>query len=69
MSGENMEKSTQKASRPQNQISVFTKRKRTFTLAFLGITALFIISAVVTNYDVIKGFESIPQAIAWMAKN
>jgi len=65
MSDEIMEK----AKRPQNQTSVFVKRKRTFTLAFLGITALFIISAFATNYDVIKGFESIPQAINWMAKN
>ena len=69
MSGEIMEKTTKKAKRPENQTSVFVKKKRTFTIAFLGITALFIISAVVTNYDVIKGFESIPQAINWMATN
>ena len=77
MSGETMKKNktqdtstnTEKAKRPQNQTSIFVKKKRNFTLAFLGIAALFIISAVVTNYDVIKGFESIPQAVSWMTKN
>ena len=76
MSGEKLEKmkksdlfsNTEKAKRPQNKTSVFVKKKRNFTLAFLGIAALFIISAVVTNYDVIKGFGSIPQAFLWMAK-
>ena len=49
--------------------SIFIKRKRTFTLAFLGVAAIFVISAVVTNYDVIGGFESIPKAVVWMANN
>ena len=51
------------------QTSVFVKKKRTFTLAFLGISVIFIISAVATDYDVIGGFESIPKAIGWMIKN
>jgi len=49
--------------------SIFIKRKRTFTLAFLGIAAIFVISTIVTNYDVIGGFESIPKAVIWMANN
>jgi len=65
MSDENMEKDP----KPKNQTSVFAKRKRIFTLAFLGVLALFVVSAVMTNYDVIGGFESIPKAIIWMAKN
>ena len=65
MSGESMEKSP----RPENQISIFAKRKRTFAITFLGIAALFFISSGVTNYNAIKGFQSIPQAINWMAKN
>ena len=69
MSGEQMEKLTEKAPKPLNQTSVFVKRKRTFTLAFLGVFALFAVSAIVTNYDVIKGFESIPKALSWMANN
>lgn len=60
---------TKKAKRPQNQTSVFVKRKRTFTITFLGVLALFIISSIVANYNVISGLESIPKAIIWMAKN
>jgi len=51
------------------QTSVFIKRKRTFTLAFLGVAALFMGSAILTDYDVAGGFESIPKAISWMSKN
>jgi phosphonate transport system permease protein len=65
MSGEYMEE----AARPQNQTSVFVKRKRTFTLASLGVMAVFAISSAVTHYDVIGGFESVPAAIIWIAKN
>ena len=65
MSSEHVEK----APRPTDQTSVFVKRKRTFTLAFLGVAALFLISSAVTNYDLIGGFESIPKAVIWIAKN
>ena len=61
--------SVEHAPKPEDQISVFVKRKRTFTLAFLGVAAIFIISAVVTEYDVAGGFASVPKAIHWMAKN
>ena len=59
----------EKAPRPNARASVFVRRKRTMTLAFLGVFALFALSAVVTNYSVIGGFESIPKAVAWMAGN
>ena len=65
MSGEHVKK----APRPTDQTSVFVRRKRTFTLTFLGVAALFLISSTVTNYDVIGGFESIPKAAIWIAKN
>ncbi|MDR1321421.1 MAG: ABC transporter permease subunit [Gracilibacteraceae bacterium] len=52
-----------------NQTSVFVKRKRSFTLVFLGACGLFLVSAAVTGYDVIAGFESVPKAAGWMAKN
>jgi len=55
--------------KPKSQTSVFVKRKRTFTLAFLGIAALFMGSAFVTDYNVIGGFESIPKAIIWISQN
>jgi len=51
------------------QISVFVKRKRTFTIVLLGIAAVFIGSSYVTGYSVIGGFESIPLAISWMSSN
>jgi len=74
MSGErtdNMQtdKAVVKAPKPVDQTSVFVKRKWTFSLAFLGVFVLFAVSSVVTNYDMIKGFESIPKALSWMAKN
>jgi phosphonate transport system permease protein len=58
-----------KAPKPKDQTSVFVKRKRTFTLAFLGIAALYLISSGVTNYNLVGGFESIPKAFTWIAKN
>lgn len=64
-----MDNIVEKVPKPQNQTSVFIKRKRTFTLAFLGVASLFGISAAITNYDVIDGFESIPKAAYWMARN
>ena len=69
MSGDNVVKSIEKAPKPENQTSVFIKRSRTFTLAFLGVAAVFIISSRVTNYDVVIGFESVPKAVAWIAEN
>jgi len=65
MLGKRMEKSQ----KTKNQASVFVKRKRTFTLAFLGVFVLFVGSALVTDYSVIGGFESIPKAIIWISKN
>jgi len=53
----------------QDRSSVFVKRKRTFTLAFIIFFALFAISAAVAEYDVIGGFESIPKAVKWMSAN
>jgi len=57
------------APKPQEQTSVFIRRKRTFTLAFLTVAALFAASAYLTNYDVIGGFVSAPKAVAWIAGN
>lgn len=69
MSDEKMDIKTEKAPRPQDQTSVFVKRKRTFTLALLGVAVLFAVSAAVTEYDVIGGFDSIPRAVSWMAQH
>jgi len=58
-----------KAPRPEGQTSVFIKRKRTFTLVFLGVAAIFFVSANVTNYNVISGLESFPKAVLWIFNN
>ena len=65
MSGKHVEK----APKRKDRTSVFVKRKRTFTLAFIGVGGLFFISSVVTDFSAIGGFESIPKAITWIAKN
>ena len=52
-----------------DQVSVFVKKKRTFTLTFIGITAVFILSVIISKYDIKDGIESIPKAIFWIAKN
>ena len=59
----------EKTLKPENQLSVFVKKRRTFTIAFLGIAMVFAISTIVTNYDIVGGLESIPKAIKWMAIN
>ena len=65
MSGERL----QKAPKPKGQTSVFIKRKRTFTLAFIGVGAIYLISSTVTDFSAIGGIESIPKAVSWIAKN
>ena len=65
MSGEH----TIETPKPENQTSVFVKRKRTFTIAFLSVIALFGVSSFVTNYDIMGGFGAIPKAIDWIARN
>ncbi|MDD3252932.1 MAG: ABC transporter permease subunit [Lachnospiraceae bacterium] len=53
----------------KENISIFTKRKQTFTLAFLGVIVLFGLASFITNFNVIEGFESIPKAVVWIATN
>ena len=69
MSGEHIANPPEKESRPKKQTSVFKKRKRTFLITFLGVFILFAVSSVLTDYDAVAGFESLPKAIAWMAAN
>ena len=69
MSDKPMDKSTEKMPKPKNQTSVFIKRKRTFTIAFLAVIALFAFSSWVTEYDVITGIGSIPAAFMWIFRN
>jgi phosphonate transport system permease protein len=58
-----------KAAETKKQTSVFLKRKRSFTITFLCVAALFALSVAVTKYDVIGGFSSVPKAVKWIAEN
>ena len=64
-----LDEQIKKAPRPKNKMSIFTRRKWTFTIAFLSIAVLFGISSFVTNYNVIGGFSAIPKAIRWIYTN
>ena len=61
----------EKAPRPKSgaRASLFAKRNRAFTLAFLCVAAIYAISAAAVNYDVAGGIESIPKAVNWIARN
>jgi len=58
-----------KAQRPENQTSVFTKRKRTFTLAFLLVAAVYLVSSAAAGFNLIGGLESFPKAFVWITTN
>lgn len=51
------------------EISVFVKRKRTYTLTFISIAALFAFAAAITQYDPVSGLKSLPKAFAWFVAN
>ena len=51
------------------QTSIFVKRRRTFTLVFLCVAAVFVISSSVVNFDTTGGLAAIPRAAVWIANN
>jgi len=53
----------------KTQTSVFARRKRTFTLAFFGVAALFLLASNVTEYDSVAGIAAMPRAFSWIARN
>ena len=63
------DKQTQTAPKPEKQTSVFLRRKRTFTLAFLVLIAVFTISSIVSDFDVVSSFGAVPRATVWIATN
>lgn len=50
----------------EQRLSVFKKRKATFTIVFVCIAALFAVSSVITQYDPVAGILSVPKAFAWI---
>ena len=53
----------------KERLSVFTRRKRTFTIAFLAVAALFAFASIITKYDPVNGLASFPKAFGWIAAN
>ncbi len=50
-------------------VSIFTRRKRTYTLVFAGVLLLFILASAVTEYNAAAGLASLPRAFLWIARN
>ena len=55
------------ATRPR--ASVFTRRKRLYTLLLLGLVGFYLFASAMVEYRAVDGLTAIPRAIAWMAKN
>lgn len=53
----------------ENNTSVFKRRRRTFTIVFVSVLALFVFASAVTQFDMAAGLCSIPRALRWMAVN
>lgn len=51
------------------KIEVVAKRNRIITFVLLAIIGLCILSSRLTDFNTIKGLESIPEAILWMVTN
>lgn len=51
------------------KISLFSKRKRTYTVVFGSVLALFIFASAITQYNVLDGLTALPKALAWIALN
>ncbi|MDQ7092541.1 ABC transporter permease subunit [Desulfosporosinus sp. PR] len=48
---------------------IFTKRRNNHLLFFFSLAILTVVSALITQYDVLKGFSSIAKALIWGAGN
>lgn len=64
--GPKMTPDAEKAKRPEDQMSIFAKRKKTFTLVILAVAGLYLISALVTSFSFFEGIESFPKAFIWI---
>ena len=60
---------SKKALRPEKQVSVFTKRKQTFTLVILVVAGIYLVSSLASGFNIIGGFESFPKAFLWIVTN
>lgn len=53
----------------KKNVDVFKKRKLTFTIIFIVAIAITVISALITEYDLVNGVTSIPSALVWIGSN
>ena len=51
------------------KIEVLTRRNKIIAVIFIVAAVLFLLCSYVTNFNVIKGINSVPVAILWMFKN
>ena len=52
-----------------NMKSVFQKRKNTYTIVFVSIFALYMISSLITEFKFTESVQSLPGAVQWMAES
>lgn len=45
---------------------VFKKRKLTYTIIFGSVVVMYIISSVITDFDIVTGLKSLPAALVWI---
>jgi len=50
-------------------ISVFSRRKRTYTITFLSVAAIFAVASIITEFNPVGGVESFPRAFSWIVSN
>lgn len=66
-----MDKNNRKAEETlqKKEIPVFVQRRRTFTIAFLGVLMLFVFASGVTEFRLGAGIGAIPKAAVWIVKH
>ena len=58
-----------KAEGGRAEISVFTHRRRMYTLIILGLLGFYLFAAAVVDYDALDGLTALPRAFKWIAAN
>lgn len=53
----------------QKNISVFKKRKRTFSITICSILVLYFFASAITQFDSLDGLVAVPKAFVWIAVN
>ena len=51
----------------KNKKNVFQKRKITYTIVFVSILALYLVSSIITEFKLSQGLKAFPEAAVWIA--